>query len=101
MPAMMNASEIAGPAWFLASTPVKVKMPVPMTMPIPNPIRSNIESLRRSPGCSGSSGLSSFWWMTSSTSFVRVNCLNDPLSAMDGDASRAQMIRNCSRTSWP
>ncbi len=40
MPAIAKDSTIAGPAWFLASTPVSVKMPVPMTMPIPKPIRS-------------------------------------------------------------
>ena len=40
IPAIANDSAIAGPAWFFASTPVSVKMPVPITMPIPKPIRS-------------------------------------------------------------
>ena len=56
-----------GPAWFLASTPVSTKMPVPITMPIPNPIRSRALRLFFSPAWS-----SSFWWRTVSTSLVRV-----------------------------
>ena len=55
MPAMANESTIAGPAWFFASTPVSVKMPVPITMPIPKPIRSQeLSCLASRPWCSSS-----------------------------------------------
>ena len=68
---------MAGPAFFLACSPVSVKIPVPITMPMPKPMRSLVVSDFLRPGaCSCPSPGSSFWWMTSSTLFVRVSaCL--------------------------
>ena len=38
---------MAGPAWFFASTPVRVKMPAPMTTETPKTVRSHqVRSLR-------------------------------------------------------
>ena len=36
MPAMMNDSTSAGPAWLAAAVPVSTKMPVPMMAPMPS-----------------------------------------------------------------
>ena len=66
---MRNEIATAGPAAFLACTPVSVKMPVPMIMPMPNPMRSLVVSRFARPWDSPSTG--SFWWMTVSTDFRR------------------------------
>lgn len=58
-PAIANETTMAGPAWFLASTPVRVKMPVPMTIPMPNPIRSR--AVRFLDSLSPPPSTSSFW----------------------------------------
>src|SRR5688572_32180124 len=39
MPATMNASTIAGPAYCAAALPVSTKMPVPMIAPMPSATR--------------------------------------------------------------
>ncbi len=43
-PATTNASETAGPAFSLATLPVRTKMPVPMMTPTPKTVRSKHDS---------------------------------------------------------
>lgn len=62
---------MAGPAWFFASTPVSVKMPVPMTIPMPNPMRSQAVSRLLSRAWWWPLPLSLFCSRTVSTSLVR------------------------------
>src|SRR3954453_2193274 len=66
----------AGPAWFFASTPVRVKMPVPMTMPTPKPMRSNGPSrLRSRPSPWFAGEPSPSWCRTSSMGFVLIRAM--------------------------
>ncbi len=73
-----------GPAFSFACRPVSVKMPVPMTMPIPKPIRSSADRFFLRLPCSWLSGVSSFWWMTSSTLFFLSRSMPCPLRIVPG-----------------